>query len=258
MEPELESILDRAEELLNGLEAEYKNCLKSQNVSEQAKNLTHEALGKLRVALDHTMRRAWEKHVTPTLSKKDKERARVYFPITSDLDSFHSTLGRGSMPPGRSDSGWRFHNRPKGTPLLAERNGRRPDAAGERSPRLRRPGHPSGSHVTMLNVINTIAITLLVALVCVVPAGLLGHYVPGVFNPSLQRMAVAAWLSGLVSWLIARAVSRKQLEAMHQLEAAKKLQESSNPQAVGISIAFLAIAGAVAAVLYFFGGELLW
>jgi hypothetical protein len=97
MEPELENILDRAEELLEDLETEYKNCLKSQNVSEQAKNLTHEALGKLRVALDHTMRRAWEKHVTPTLSKQDKERARVYFPITSDLDSFHSTLGRGSM-----------------------------------------------------------------------------------------------------------------------------------------------------------------
>jgi hypothetical protein len=97
MQPELESILDRAEELLKDLETECESCLKSQCVSERAKNLTHEVLDKLRIALDHVMNRAWEKFVTPTLSEKDKKRARVYFPITDDLDSFHSTLGRGSM-----------------------------------------------------------------------------------------------------------------------------------------------------------------
>ncbi|MHC4416487.1 MAG: hypothetical protein ACYS0G_14540 [Planctomycetota bacterium] len=109
----------------------------------------------------------------------------------------------------------------------------------------------------MLNVVNAIAVTLLVALVAVVPAGLLGQYMPDVFNPSVQRMAVAAWLSGLVSWWIAKAVSRKQLEAMHQLEAAKKMQESSNPKAVGITLGFVAIAASIAVVLYFFGDELL-
>ncbi len=62
----------------------------------------------------------------------------------------------------------------------------------------------------ILNVINAVAVTLLVALVTVVPASLIGPYVPGVFDPSLQRMAVAAWLSGLISWGVARAVCQSE------------------------------------------------
>ena len=97
MSSHLESMLDRAEELLRELENEYENCLKDKNVTERAKNLTHEILEKLRSALDHTMRIAWEKCVAPNLSEHDKERARVYFPIASNLKAFCSTLGRGFM-----------------------------------------------------------------------------------------------------------------------------------------------------------------
>ena len=97
MSSEVGSMLDRADELLRELEGEYKNCLKAQNVTERAKNLTHEVLEKLRNALDHTIRRAWDNYIEPNLSKRDKERAIVYFPIVSDLNSFRSMLGRGCM-----------------------------------------------------------------------------------------------------------------------------------------------------------------
>ena len=97
MDIELKSVLDRANELLGELEDEYKKCLRLQNVSERARNLTHEVLEKLRSALDHVMRRAWEKHISFHLSEQKRERARVYFPIASNLSSFRSTLGRGGM-----------------------------------------------------------------------------------------------------------------------------------------------------------------
>ncbi len=46
MDTELESMLDRADELVVDLEGEYKKCLQLQNVTERAKNLTHEVLEK--------------------------------------------------------------------------------------------------------------------------------------------------------------------------------------------------------------------
>jgi hypothetical protein len=54
-------------------------------------------LEKLRHALDHAMRGAWDKYVSPHLSEKDKKRAHVYFPITTDLGFFRSKLGEGRM-----------------------------------------------------------------------------------------------------------------------------------------------------------------
>ena len=97
MDPELEGLLDRADELLSDLEDEFRNCLQDQNVTVRAKNLADEVLGKLRMALDHTMSRAWGKYIAPNLSEGERKRARVYFPIARDLDSFRSTLGRGCM-----------------------------------------------------------------------------------------------------------------------------------------------------------------
>ncbi len=97
MDSELESMLDRADELLKDLEDEYKKCLQNQSITERAKNLTNEVIEKLRNALDHTMRRGWEKHIAPNLSKQRKKSATVYFPIVSNLESFRSTLGRGHM-----------------------------------------------------------------------------------------------------------------------------------------------------------------
>jgi hypothetical protein len=99
MDSELASMLERADELLKDLGDEYQRCLKSQTVTERAQNLTHEVVEKLRHALDHTMTRAWDKYVSPKLSEKDRSRIRkhVYFPITSNLDSFRSRLGQGRM-----------------------------------------------------------------------------------------------------------------------------------------------------------------
>lgn len=97
MDSELESMLDRADELLGDLEDEYKNCLKAEKVSERAKNLAPEIVVKLRSVLDHTMRRAWEKYIAPNLLEKDRKHAHVYFPIVSNLGNFRSTLGQGGM-----------------------------------------------------------------------------------------------------------------------------------------------------------------
>jgi len=97
MDAELKSMVDRADELIGNLEDEYKKCLKAKNVTRRAQNITHEVLDKLRHTLDHAMWRAWDKHVSPNLTEKDRKRARVYFPVVNDLQHFHSTLGRGYM-----------------------------------------------------------------------------------------------------------------------------------------------------------------
>jgi len=97
MNLEIKSILDRADELLKDLEEEYKDCLQTHKITARAKNITHEVLEKLRSALDQTIMRAWGKYISPNLSDQQKKRARVYFPVAGDLNSFHSTLGRGSM-----------------------------------------------------------------------------------------------------------------------------------------------------------------
>lgn len=96
MDPELKSLLDRADELLADLEKEYKECLQGRDVTQRARNLTNEVLVKLRAALDHTMRTAWEKYIAPSLSEQDRGRVYVYFPITNNLNSFRSILGRAS------------------------------------------------------------------------------------------------------------------------------------------------------------------
>ena len=97
MNPELESMLDRADEILRDLETECNKCLKAKKVTDRAKNLAPEVLAKLKSVLDHMMSKAWEKHIAPNLSEQARKHARVYFPIASDLNSLHSTLGRGSM-----------------------------------------------------------------------------------------------------------------------------------------------------------------
>ncbi len=100
----------------------------------------------------------------------------------------------------------------------------------------------------VLNVINAVAITLLVAVVSLVPVLFFGHYVPYIFNPRLQQVAMAAWLGGFISWLVARSMCRREMQRAHQ---------SSKPRAVGITIAFLAVAAAVVIVLRFYGDDLL-
>jgi len=97
MDTELESMLDRADELFGDLEDEYKKCLRLQNVTAWAKNLSHEVLEKLRHSLDHAMYIIWEKRISPTLSEQKRKHAHIYFPITNKLSGFRSLLGQGKM-----------------------------------------------------------------------------------------------------------------------------------------------------------------
>ena len=88
MDKELESMFARAEELLEELEEEYNNYLHTKKVSRRARNLTHEVLEKLKDALEHTLRKAWEKFIAPSLSDEDIQKALIYFPAENDLHSF--------------------------------------------------------------------------------------------------------------------------------------------------------------------------
>ncbi len=99
-----------------------------------------------------------------------------------------------------------------------------------------------------LKILNTMALTLLAALVAVVPATLLGPFLPGVFNPHLQRLAFAAWLSGLICWFVARSVSRSEQQAS---------SKASGPSAVVVTAGVLVIAAGIGVALHFFGDRLM-
>ena len=102
----------------------------------------------------------------------------------------------------------------------------------------------------MTNILNSVAETLLVAVMAVFPATLIGRHVPGFFNPTLKPIAVAAWLSGLASWWLAWHVFRKQ-----QQEREEAHRRSPGP--VVVTVAFVAVALCVLVVLHFFGDALL-
>jgi hypothetical protein len=86
--------LDRADELLRDLLAEYDKCLAGHNVSQRAIQLTHEVCERLRSVLDRTARQYWEQKVSPALPQADRDAATVYFPISDSQQSFDSTMGR--------------------------------------------------------------------------------------------------------------------------------------------------------------------
>lgn len=94
MDRNLEVSLDRAEELVTELHEEYRRALGQREVSDKAVHLTHEVCMLLRSVLDRAARRYWELHVYPSLSERDRETAKVYFPVASDEHEFRSTIGR--------------------------------------------------------------------------------------------------------------------------------------------------------------------
>ncbi len=98
----------------------------------------------------------------------------------------------------------------------------------------------------LLKILNAVAVTLLVALVASVSATFLGQFLPGFFNNGLQRIAIAAWAAGLLSWWLARSASRREAQA----------HGSSTPQVV-LGVAFLAAAIGLAVALHFYGDRLL-
>ncbi len=102
----------------------------------------------------------------------------------------------------------------------------------------------------LFKILNAVAVTLLVALLATVLAAFLGQFLPGFFNPGLQRIAIAAWMAGLVSWWLARSAGRREAEAAHQAHG------SSKPQVI-LGVAFLAVAIGLAVALHFYGDRLI-
>jgi hypothetical protein len=90
----LKLLLDLAEKRLAELEKEYIRTLTARTVSLEAVQLTHEVCEKLKSALDRVCSRYFLLHVADSLPAIDRDRARIYFPICNDQNSFDSTLGR--------------------------------------------------------------------------------------------------------------------------------------------------------------------
>lgn len=103
MNPNILGTLDRADELLKDLLAEYQGCLAKKEVSQRAIQLTHEVCERLRGVLDRTARLYWEQNIAPALSEEDRDRATIYFPISGDIQSFNSIMGRWRWKSVRKD-----------------------------------------------------------------------------------------------------------------------------------------------------------
>jgi Na+/proline symporter len=106
----------------------------------------------------------------------------------------------------------------------------------------------------MIKVLNAVAVTLLAAVVSVVPAALIGRHVPAIFEPGLKPIAVAAWISGMLSWYAAMAIAKRQ-RSDHSHEAAPA--STSNGFAVGVTVGLLVLAVGIAVGLHFYGDKLL-
>ena len=97
--PEIEILFERAKELRQDLIVEFEKCIKvGEEVSLRAKCLTHEVLERIRIALDHSMRKYWNKKILCNLSEKERKgKINLYFPIRSNLNSFKKYLKKVKM-----------------------------------------------------------------------------------------------------------------------------------------------------------------
>lgn len=94
LDKDIESQIDRAKELLEELKACAKKDLAKKAVSTKTRNLTQEILVKMRSVFDQSMYQFFDKKISPTLTKKEKDNARVYFPLVSKKGDLKSVLGR--------------------------------------------------------------------------------------------------------------------------------------------------------------------
>ncbi len=99
-----------------------------------------------------------------------------------------------------------------------------------------------------MKALNTVSLTLMIALIAVVPGTLLGKHLPGLFAPSLQSVAIAAWLSGLMCWFVAREMNKKE-----KSPEAKPVKS----HAVRTSMILLLVVTAGVAGFHFFGDKLM-
>ena len=90
MDPELQGILDRADELTEEFRKELDYSIENMNVTERAKNLYHEVLIKLRSSLDIIMSKVWAKYISSTWKKNKKP--KIYFPICEDQQNLEKMM----------------------------------------------------------------------------------------------------------------------------------------------------------------------
>jgi len=94
MDSDIKSQLKRAKELKEELDCSSQGDLKNHTISDKTRNIIQEILVKVRSILDQVFYSFFEKEIAPNLTEKEKEKARVYFPIVSKEDDLNSVLGR--------------------------------------------------------------------------------------------------------------------------------------------------------------------
>jgi len=102
----------------------------------------------------------------------------------------------------------------------------------------------------MLKALNTIALTLLVAMMSIIPATFLSPYLPGVIDPALERFAVAGWFAALMGWWIAKKMGQAEKEGNG------KGKGNAKARRIGFTVSFLALATCTVALFHFFGDML--
>jgi hypothetical protein len=107
--------------------------------------------------------------------------------------------------------------------------------------------------MSMVRILNTVSVTLLVGLAAVVPAMIIGRYIPGLFDPGIKQIVVAAWIAALASWFLARMVMSKEQAAAREAAASS----SGGGSGMAIAVVFLLVAVGIAVVLHFYGTSLL-
>ena len=90
IDPELEGILKRAEELAQDFLEELNRCEKGGAVTERAKNIFHDVLIKLRSAVDIATVKTWNKYIGPVWGKS--KRPKIYFPICDSQQAFNKKM----------------------------------------------------------------------------------------------------------------------------------------------------------------------
>ncbi len=93
MHPNIKATLDRADKFIADLRREYDDCLTRKEVTSSVLDLTHIVCERLRSVLDRLANRYWQLHISPSLTADQRKRAKVYFPVTRDEQSFKSVMG---------------------------------------------------------------------------------------------------------------------------------------------------------------------
>jgi hypothetical protein len=93
---QIDSMLQRAEKLLDELYVIYKRDLEIKDISLEAINITHEIIEKCSNVLDQCMAAVFDLDIKPHLTVLPKRGG--YFPAAADEASYRSTMGQWGAP----------------------------------------------------------------------------------------------------------------------------------------------------------------